>query len=107
MIKKTQQNTTSNTQIPRFNLSTQMANDLLDDLRETLVVGFSDEAWWRASDIVSRLSTCLSDRTDRMVKDVWREMYTHPNTNTLDASILSIKERIKFENDNSLARSSF
>lgn len=80
------------------NLSLGMVTSLLAELRELLLLDFSEENWHTASEVVRALSTCTSPEVYSRVGSLWSNAFVQPGIDFIDSEIKSIVSQVETEN---------
>lgn len=80
------------------NLSLGMVTSLLAELRELLLLDFSEENWHTASEVIQALSTCVSLDVYARIGSLWSSAYVQPGIDIIDSEINSIISQVETEN---------
>lgn len=80
------------------NLSLNMTASLLSELRELLLLDFSEENWQTSAEIVRALSTCTSPEVYSRIGSLWASAFVQPGIDFIDSEIKSILSEVESEN---------
>lgn len=79
-------------------LSLEMTTNMLSEMRELLLLDFSDETWSAVSDLVRGLSTCVSPGVYARIGELWAETFAGPRIDFIDSEIKAIIQQVENEN---------